>query len=326
MSEVWWTLPVSPRPGPAPAPTRGLTDPRPGRFTDFDRYVQVARAAEAAGFAGLLVPFDLEGDDPWITATTIAREVPRLDLVPEFEPGFSTAVYTAKLSQSFQRFLDDRLVWKPTLDDLGKAEELITVLRGVWDGYPFSFEGQHFVVGDGGFWGGPQLAEHSDHPLARRPRPPIVLEGTTDEELALSGRVADLHLFDLTEPAALAVELDRHRAASEGREVGFGLRLSLLARERPFEAWRDVERAWNRVQPGGAFDDHSAGPLRWDGFDQLGLQRPAGLVGSFDEIADELRLYRELGVTTFVLEAVDPLREAYPAGEFLLPLLEGVPA
>src|SRR4029079_11577986 len=93
----------------------GVTDPRPGRFGPYDHLTQVARAAEATGFSGLFIPYDPLGEDSWIVATTLAREVPRLQLLPEFQPGFATAVYTAKLALSFQRFFADRLSWKLAL-------------------------------------------------------------------------------------------------------------------------------------------------------------------------------------------------------------------
>ena len=50
---------------------------------------------------------------------------PSLRVVPEFQPGFATAVYTAKLSLSFQRFFADRLGWKLALDTPTEAQRRV---------------------------------------------------------------------------------------------------------------------------------------------------------------------------------------------------------
>ncbi len=342
--DVYWTLPVT---GWAPPPAfgeRGLTDLRPGRFTDLDRTVQVARAAEATGAAGLLVPYDPEGDDAFVTATALAREVPRLRFVVEIQPGFATAVYTAKLALSFQRFFDDRLAWKLALDTpaaaqravgdfaagpdrIARAAELLDVDAGIWRGAPYDHSGQWFQVTGGGFFGGAQQVS-VDHGVARRPAPPIVLDGTGDAEVELSARRADLHVFDLYEPDVLAqaVAGHRRRAATHGREVLYGLRVPVLAREHAGEAWRDLDRAWGRAGASGARPEPHPGPRGrarvWRGFERLGLRRDAGLVGSFDEVAASLRDLAGLGLSTLVLEGVTPLEDVYRLGEFVLPQLE----
>ena len=343
--DVYWTLPVT---GWAPAPAladRGLTDLRPGRFTDLDRTVQVARAAEATGAAGLLVPYDPAGDDAFVTATALAREVPRLRFVVEIQPGFATAVYTAKLALSFQRFFDDRLSWKlavdtPTAaqravgdfadgpDRVARAAELLDVHAGIWRGAPYDHAGEWFHVTGGGFFGGAQQVAE-DHVVARRPAPPVVLDGTGDAEVELSARRADLHLFDLHEPDVLAqaVAGHRRRAATHGRDVLYGLRLPVLAREHAGEAWRDLDRAWGRAGTSGPRPDPHPGrggrARLWRGFERLGLRRDAGLVGSFDEVAASLRDLAELGLSTLVLEGIAPLEDVYRLGEFVLPQLEG---
>ncbi|HEY8524996.1 MAG TPA: LLM class flavin-dependent oxidoreductase [Acidimicrobiales bacterium] len=354
--DVYWTLPVGGRHGGGPAPALRVTDLRPGRFSDFDHQRQAARAAEATGFAGLVVPYDTAGDESWVTATALAREVPRLRLVPEFQPGFATAVYSAKLAQSFQRFFADRLGWKLSLDPpeevqrrvgdtvigadrLARAAELLEVVSGVWAGHPYSYEGRWFTVQDGGFWGGPQTAD-GGRQLERRPPPIVFLDGADDARLDLSARWADVHLFDLDEPAALAESIDRHgqRAAAHGRTVRYGVRLPIWVREHADEAWRDLRRAWDRSGPGGPFPDSppatAGGESHWPGlwrrFDGLGLRRPAGLVGTFDEMAAWLRDLVELGASVLVLEGAAPIEDAYRLGEFVLPSVltstTGVPA
>ena len=325
-----------------------LTDPRPGRFTDADHLVQIARGAESVGFDGLLVPYDPQGEESWVVASALAREVRRLRIVTEFQPGFATAVYTAKLSLSFQRYFADRLAWKPALTNgderqravgdglsgnavIARVDELLTIADGVWHQSGFTHLGAFFEVEGGGLFDPTTNAGGFTRRIGRRPRPGVFLDGTSDAELELSARHADVHLFDLDDPPAVAAAISRHRqlAAEHGRTVRYGVRAAVLARETFDEAWTAARRAWAATP--GTGDDGEFGSLRteravWRGFDRLGLPVRAGLVGAFADVADRLRALHDVGVSVVVLDAVDHLAEVYRVGEFLLPLLDQQPA
>ncbi|HEY8545008.1 MAG TPA: LLM class flavin-dependent oxidoreductase [Acidimicrobiales bacterium] len=337
--DVYWTLPVAVDPqGPHRPLADGVTDLRPGRLGDIDRQVRVARAAEAAGFAGLLVPYDPDGDESFVLATALAREVPRLRLVPEVQPGFATAVYTAKLALTFQRFFADRLAWKPVLrtDDarqravgdtattpaerVARADELLEVIAGVWRGAPFSYQGAWFEVEDGGFFGGTAQAH-----LPRRPAPVVFLDGDDPAELDLSARHADVHLFDHAAPDEITSLIERHRsvAAGYGRSVRYGVRLSVLAREDTAEAERDAVRLAERGRPG----DGGRGVPGVPGVSGVpgasvvpGVPGAPGVdvVASFDDLARELGRFVAAGASVLVLSAPDPVGDAYRLGEFVL--------
>jgi alkanesulfonate monooxygenase len=346
--ELLWTLPVAGDArwyhghpsrrggfGTAARFSSTVTDHRPGRFTSFDYLVQVARAAELSGWDGLVIPDDAQGEESWIVASSLAREVPQLRLVTELRPGFGTAVYAAKLALSFQRFFDDRLAWKvsmradaSTARSLGdfvdhdgsvqRAEELLVLARGIWHESPFDFDGQFFQVQGGGFFDPtPNAAVLGGQGIARRPFPGVLLDGTTDAELELSARHADVHVFDEARPAALAALIGDHRsrAARLGREVRYGVRLAVIARDEAYEAWLRLARAIGGDAP------LEADGVLWHGFGELGARAVSGVVGSFDEVAVQFGRYLDLGVTTFVLDSAPHLEEAYRLGEYLLPLI-----
>jgi alkanesulfonate monooxygenase len=355
---VYWTIPTQgdPSPGGRRGWTTGdarpgnthLTDPRAGRFTDADHLVQIARGAESVGFDGLLVPYDPQGEESWVVATALAHEVRRLRIVTEFQPGFATAVYTAKLSLSFQRYFADRLAWKPALTTgdaaqravgdsvagdavVARLDELLTITDGVWHESGFSHLGAFFEVEGGGLFDPTTNAGGFTRRIGRRPHPEVFLDGTTDAELELSARHADVHLFELDDPPAIAAAISRHRqlAAEHGRAVRYGVRAAVLARETFDEAWTAARRTWAATP--GSGDDAEFGHLRteravWRGFDRLGLSVRAGLVGSFTDVAARLRALHDVGASTVVLDAGDHLADVYRFGEFVLPLLDRQPA
>ncbi|MET7335107.1 LLM class flavin-dependent oxidoreductase [Nonomuraea sp. NPDC005650] len=188
-------------------PTRSTAAPElPAFVTDVrpalaDQAGRAAVAADLAGLAGALVPFDPGGQESLTVAAGVLRRTRHLRVVAEFHAAVATPVYAAKLSASLQRFAAGRLSWRLAIDldpavaraqgDFltgagrhARAEEFLTVAKGVWGG-SFDFRGDFYEVAGGGF--GP--------PLSAPPFPEVHLSGTSPEALALSRRHADVHVF-----------------------------------------------------------------------------------------------------------------------------------
>jgi alkanesulfonate monooxygenase len=303
--ETLWTLPAHEAKGPSRF-HQSVRDERPGRFTYADYAVQVARAADLAGFDGLLLPNDPAGDEPWVLGSALARETRYLKIVPEFSPTFGSAVYAAKLAFTFQRFFNDRLGWKLQLDEAGdespddrylRAEELLVVAEGVWGEAPFDFAGRFFSVA-----GGALFARHRSQNVRVGVRrfPTVFAAGDDDRVTAFSARHADVHIFETLEPRALAALLVRTRALADaaGRSVRYGLRVPIVAREFAVEANAERERL---IAAGYPFAD--------------------ALTGTYADVAARLLDYAGLGIATFVIDAAPRLEEAYRLGEYLLPRL-----
>jgi alkanesulfonate monooxygenase len=317
-ASFFWTLPVdSDRRGPSARRSfmPDLRDERRDHFTDYDYLLQVARAAESAGFTGAFVPWNEQGDDSWIVAASLVRQVRRLIFLPEIQPGFTTPVYLAKISTSFQRLSGDRLAWKIDLerdpavrrahgdrlvgaDWFTRAGEYLEAAKGVWTEEPFDYEGRFFAVEKGGLKG----------PLAGRSLPPTYTAGHSDEALSFAARHADVHLLDGGEPAAVSAQIERLDLAvaqqlaskpvdGEARRVlKRGIRLSVIARH-------TAEEAREAVRVAG-----------WE-------SRPDLLAGSHEQVARRLDDLASLGIEQFVLEGTPHLEEAYRIGEHIFPKL-----
>jgi alkanesulfonate monooxygenase len=317
-ASFFWTLPVDgDRRGPSARRSfiRELRDERRDHFTDFDYLFQVARAAESAGFTGAFVPWNEQGDDSWIVAASLVRQLRRLIFLPEIQPGFTTPVYLAKISSSFQRLSGNRLAWKIDLerdpavrrahgdrlvgaDWLTRAGEYLEAARGVWTEEPFDYEGRFFAVEKGGLKG----------PLAGHPLPPTYTAGHSDEALSFAARHADVHLLEGAEPAAVSAQIERldlavaQQLASKPidgqtrRVLKRGIRLSVIARH-------TAEEAREAVRGAG-----------W-------ASRPDLVAGSHEQVARRLDDLASLGIEQFVLEGTPHLEEAYRIGEHIFPKL-----
>ncbi len=302
--QTYWQLDVAEdaaRSEPGARASGLFRDVRTPALNRYDYYVQVAQAAAQTAFDGLFLPHRPQSDDSNIVAAAIAREVPRLALIPEFPASAGSAVYAAKQAVSFQRQTHARLGWAIAKDAdaasraregdevpdealPARVEEFLTVARGVHGQQPFDFAGEYFEVQGGGFTA----------PLNRVAFPRVFLQGESEEALALSARAADVHLFAANTPSRLRAHVETldALAAHASRSVAFGVIQHVLAREDSADARRDAGRA-------GLLD--------------------TAIVGTYADVAQRLADLAALGLRHFVLAAPSSLEEAYRIGQHVLP-------
>jgi alkanesulfonate monooxygenase len=304
----------------------GVSDPRGTKFNYLDYLHQVARAADLAGFDGLQVRNDPQGDESWILAGYVARGTRHVRLLTEFDASRGSAVYAAKNAVSFQRYSGNRFAWQigtggsasqrlrqgdsaPDSDVGPRIEEFVTVARGVIASGSYSYKGRHFEVLDGGFKG----------PLSGQKAPPVYLSGNDTEAYERSARVADVHVFDALPLRELQAEIARLRAVrrAESRLLGLGLRTDVLARETEEEAVFDARRQLAQIQDDAAQIPHLSS--YWPAFASGSTGARGALVGSYKQITGLLTDYARAGIGTFILAAVPHLEEAYRIGEHVLP-------
>ena len=317
-------------------------------YTYYDLLLQIARAAELVGFDGLWIPESPAGEDPLIVAGSLAREAPRLKLVPALRASLLSAVYATKIAVSFQRLSGGRLAWQLVHDEsreerpwhgrrfshadqVARTSEFLDVAKGFWNQPPFTYQGKYYEVVDGGF--APALRGET--------LPLIYLSGTSPEALALSAKHADVHFFPLGPVAEVEARIRELSAlaAAAGRTLRYGVEADLVARHTREEAWQEAQREWEeagkrtvpissdvRASEAPPFEQSVVDAQLWRGFGQLRPGPELGLVGSYGELAETLAGYARIGVSTLVLGAYPHLEEAYPIGEHLLPLLHQLSA
>jgi alkanesulfonate monooxygenase len=283
-----------------------LRDVRGDRFTSFDHVAHVARAAEVSGFSSVVIPWDADGDDALVAAAAIARRARGIGVVADVDAAFGTPVYAAKMAATFQRFSGNALGWRFVLDDaalsasgralgdplLGqdrveRADEFLTIARGIWTATPFSYAGRFFEVRDGGLL----------PPLSGRPFPEVHTAGAASSVVDLAARHADVHIWPARAPESIAAQVAQLDGVAEAldRRLVHAVELDVVARETEDEAWDEAS--------------------------STALAGPGSLVGSYAQVASQLRSYREAGIDRFVVTARPALEEAYRLGAQLLPLL-----
>ncbi|MGC4952354.1 LLM class flavin-dependent oxidoreductase [Actinomadura citrea] len=334
----------------------------PGRPGSVRYLAQVARAAEDAGFEAALTPVGAGCPDPWIVCAAVAQHTGRLKLLVAFRPGFTLPTLLAQQAQAFQEISGGRLLlnvvtggdpveqrsYGDFLDHdarYARTAEFLDVLRRTWTGRRYDFHGEHYKIEDG-------LTAPLD------PIPDVYFGGASPAAEQVAAGHADVALMWGEPPAAIAARAARLRAlaAAEGRHVRFGIRLHVIARDTASEAWAEAERLLAGMDPARI----EAAQQRFARFDSTGQQRMAALhggsvkgtdarslevapglwagvglvregagtalVGSYDEVAERIREYADLGIEEFILSGWPHLEEAYRVGEYVVPRLAPGPA
>jgi alkanesulfonate monooxygenase len=217
-----------------------------------------------------------------------------------------------------------------------RCGEFLDVVTRLWRGETVTYEGEHLRVEDA------VLDQRPD------PVPDIYFGGSSPAAATVAARHADVYLTWGEPPEAVRDKLDtiRKRAADEGREVRFGIRMHTITRDTSEEAWAEADRllagidpaAIEKVQAGlrrsesegqrrmlelhnGSKDGLEVYPNLWAGVGLVRGGAGTALVGSHEEVADRIEEYADLGIDEFILSGYPHLEGAYWFGEGVLPLL-----
>ncbi|PRY32653.1 LLM class flavin-dependent oxidoreductase [Umezawaea tangerina] len=327
------------------------------READIDYLAQVARAAEANGFVGVLTPTGTWCEDAWLTTAALIAETKALKFLVAFRPGVISPTLAAQMASTYQRISRGRLLlnvvtggdaveqqrfgdWHDHDQRYARTDEFLHVVRNAWSGQPFDFSGEHYRVA-----GATVLA-------APDPTPRIYFGGSSDAALPVAARHADVYLTWGEPPEAVAEKIGRVRALAEarGRRIRFGIRLHTISRDTSAEAWLEAAKLLDALDPeqvrkaqsqlgasqsvgqqrmvalhGGDLGAGVRGleihPGLWAGIGLVRGGAGTALVGSHSEVADLVEEYHSLGVEEFVLSGYPHLEEAYWFGEGVRPEL-----
>jgi alkanesulfonate monooxygenase len=325
------------------------------RPADIDYLAQIARAAEQLGFTGVLTPTGTWCEDAWLTTAALISQTSRLKFLVAFRPGVISPTLAAQMAATYQRISAGRLLlnvvtggdaveqqrfgdWHDHDQRYARTDEFLTIVRGVWSGIPYDFDGNHYRVA-----GATVLAPPD-------PLPEVYFGGSSPAALPVAARHADVYLTWGEPPAQVADKIARVRALAGNRPVRFGIRLHTISRDTSEEAWREAGKLLDALDPAqvakaqaqlaasesvgqqrmvqlhkGALNAGVRGleihPGLWAGIGLVRGGAGTALVGSHAEVADLIAEYHALGIDEFVLSGYPHLEEAYWFGEGVRPEL-----
>lgn len=269
----------------------------PGEHFCFDPLLALAAIARRASSVRLGT---LTLCGPLRPATVLAKALATLDVVSggRLTVGLGAGWYEPELRAA-------GVALEPPGPRLARLAEAVQVLRGMFGGGPFSFDGRYERAAE---------ARCLPRPV-QEPGPPIWVGGKGDRLIALAARHADgWNTAWVATPeawAARAAVLDVacERAGRDPGSVTRSVGLYALAGEDEADLARRFERL-RALSPPGVLD----------GVD-LATWRRGRLVGTVDQVAEQVKGWEALGVSSLVL-SVGALPFAVAADEDVLLLAE----
>jgi len=260
--------------------------------------------------------------EAWTASAALAEATSRIEIITAIKPYLAHPVVLAKQALPIEEISGGRFAsnlvnawYKPELEKagIGFAEhderyaygrEWITIVKSLISGERTSFKGRWFTVDD-------YVLRPEDR---HRERPLIYLGGESEPARALAADVADLWFIN-GQPRERVAELiaDVARRDRGGRPpLRFGLSAFVIARETEAEAQEALAYAWEiaaKDQPAVSemlkhidtkavmFQTHAKYPA-------IGTNggTAAGLVGSYDQVAERIAAFHADGVETFMLQ------------------------
>jgi alkanesulfonate monooxygenase len=316
---------------------------------------QIAQAADALGYFGVLLPTGRSCEDSWIVASALAPLTERLRFLVAVRPGLQTPSVAARMAATLDRFSEGRLLinvvtggdpvelkgdglFLDHAERYGITAEFLRVWRRLMAGETVGHEGRHLRVEAGQLF----------YPPVQKPYPPLYFGGSSDAGIEVAAEQVDMYLTWGEPPADVAEKIEKARlaAAARGRQLRFGIRLHVIVRETSAEAWAEAERLIAHVDDasvakaqavfarmdsvgqrrmsrlhGGRRDQLEIGPNLWAGVGLVRGGAGTALVGDPETVAARMREYIELGIEAFILSGYPHLEECYRFAELVFPLL-----
>lgn len=310
--------------GPLPA---GEIDPA------FILAKDVLCAADESGFDLCLYAERHLGADfeAWILAAAISSWTKNLRSMPAVHPGLWHPTLIAKMAACLDRLTTGRSAinlvtgWNEVEarmyggdillhedDRYVRAEEFVSVLRGMWSETPFSFDGRFYQV------------KESQLLLKPATVPEIFTASRSERGLEMVAKYADWWFIDYdksaTDLAGVEESLRRamdgmnRRAAKHGRKVRFAFN--------PFVAFGETDQAALENAKKLLTPDEPDADVR-KMMQRVGPAMKSGCIGRPQKVRDQLMKYTDMGVELFLLKFVPTVEAVHEIRDELIVPLHG---
>src|SRR3954453_3112447 len=317
---------------------------------------ELARAHEASGFDRVLIAHSSASIDGFVLADQTLEATDRLKVLLAHRPGFWAPTIAARAYATLDAFHPGRVAMHVITggddadqqrdgDYLTKPEryrrtdDFLTVVRKEWESErPFDHAGEFYKVT--GAWS--SVRPDSDQ---QSPRIPIYFGGASPDAIRVGGKHADAYAFwgEPLEGIRQRIAEVRAAAAPYGRHPRFSVSLRPIVADTEEEAWARAEAVLAEAK--AKADGVDPGQVRAMGTTAVGSQRlvaaaeegdvhdkrlwtalakvtggagnSTSLVGTYEQVAEGLLDYVDLGVTTLLIRGFDPLEDAKKYGRVI---------
>ena len=320
-------------------------------------YVQrLARRSEELGYDLTLIAElflnDIKGIeapalDAWSTAAALAAVTHRLELMVAVRPTYHHPATLAKQAATIDQISNGRLSlnvvsswWKDEArrygsqfdehdDRYARTEEWLYVLQSAWSSPSTSFEGKYYSVDE---------LIVAPRPVAsrQRPYPTLYAGGESERAKSLIASRCDAYVMhgDPVERIAPKIrDMQERRERAGLPPMQCGMAAYVIVRDTQAEAERELERITSVVpgSPGyGNFQDFVSNSkldqsLTVQDYSVSNRGLRAGLVGTPEIVAEQVRRFQSVGVNLLLLQCSPQLEEMERFAEQVMPLVADRP-
>jgi alkanesulfonate monooxygenase len=327
-----------------------------GPLVDKEFAAELARTHEASGFDRVLIAHSSSMPDGFVIADQTLEATDRLKVLLAHRPGFWAPTIAARAYATLDAFHPGRVAMHVITggddadqqrdgDYLTKEEryrrtdDFLTVVRREWDSeVPFDHEGEFYKVT--GAWSSIRPPRNSAEPTI-----PIYFGGASEDAIRVGGKHADAYAFwgEPLDGIRQRIAEVRAAAAPYGRKPRFSVSLRPIVADTEEEAWARAEAVLAEAK--ARKDGVGPGQVRAMGTTAVGSQRlvataekgdvhdtrlwtalakvtggagnSTSLVGTYEQVAEGLLDYVDLGVTTLLIRGFDPLEDARKYGRVI---------
>ncbi|CUR60775.1 Alkanesulfonate monooxygenase [metagenome] len=316
----------------------------------------IAVAHEQSGFDRVLIAHSSASPDGFLVADQILSNTKRLGVLLAHRPGFLAPTLAARAYATLDAFHPGRVAMhvitggddadqardgdfsdKPTR--YARTDDFLAVVRKEWESTtPFDHEGEFYRVAGG--WS----SVRPTTPI------PVYFGGASADAIRVGGKHADVFAFWGEPLAGIAERIREVRAAAApyDRRTRFSVSTRPIVAATEAEAWakaeeilaRTQERVGNRSKVFALNPENSRGSQRLMDYAAEGdvhderlwtaIAKATGasgnstsLVGSYEQVAEALLEYVDLGVGTLLIRGFDPLADARDYGTLIDLVREG---
>jgi FMNH2-dependent dimethyl sulfone monooxygenase len=310
---------------------------------------RLAQRSEALGFDLTLIAElflnDIKGADApaldaWSTAAALAAVTETLELMVAVRPQYHPPAQLAKQAANIDQISNGRLAlnvvsawWADEArrygvhfdkhdDRYARTAEWLDVVSGAWSEPRLTHKGAYYSVDD-------LIVEPKP---ARRPRPTLYAGGESETAKNLIAAKCDAYVMhgDPVERIAPKIaDMRQRREQVSASPMAYGMAAYVIVRDTEREAQRELERITNVSEGSPGYHNYQD----WLANTQLeqrvslhdysvsnrGLR--AGLVGTAEQVADQVRAFQEAGVGLLLLQCSPQLEEMERFAETVMPLV-----
>lgn len=305
-----------------------MDHPDSPRDASYARAKKLVQLAEQYGFVTTLIAQHLcnfrnsnfEQLETWTTAAALAEATEQIEIIAAIKPLLFHPVVLAKMALGIDAISQGRFAinlvsawFKPEMEKAGipfpphderyrYSGEWLQVVKALWSGERVNFQGDYFQITD------LNLLPRS----VAQPYPRIYLGGESEPAQALAAKAADVFFLNGRPLADIAQTIAQVSSLKRGSShpLRFGLSAFAIARSTDAEAQADLTYLAELIAKEDTSETRQGIDPNVVMFQTLAKYpavggnggTSAGLVGSYDRVAERIIEFAKVGIETFMLQ------------------------